>query len=94
MFTEPRVNLIASDEGFSVEILGRTRLRYTEGSLVALIDSEALVGEPAMMIYMNRLKGWESPHGSSVVDEESKERIALNLRRAFRFRGHEVEVVT
>jgi hypothetical protein len=43
MFTIPRNNVIESDEGFSVEVLGRTGLLYTEGARSLQIDSEILL---------------------------------------------------
>lgn len=44
MFNEPRVNVIACDEGFSVEVLGHIGLTYTEGPRRMFIDSELLAG--------------------------------------------------
>ncbi len=93
MFFEPRVNVIASDEGFSVEVLGRTGLRYTEGNRVAHIDSELLVGEPAIVVYMNRLKTWQAPHENDVLDDAAKAKILENIRRAFRHASHEIDAL-
>jgi hypothetical protein len=56
MFEIPRVNVIQSDEGFSVEVLGRTGLLYTEGSKSLHIDSEVLVGPTDLLVYTNSIR--------------------------------------
>jgi hypothetical protein len=38
-FSEPAANVIESTEGFSVKVLGRTGMRYTEGTRSVWIDS-------------------------------------------------------
>jgi hypothetical protein len=43
MFSIPRLNVIESDEGFSVEVLGRTVTSNREGDKVLFVDSEAEV---------------------------------------------------
>lgn len=48
-FSEPRANLIESDAGFSVEVLGQTGIRYSEGGRTAFVDSEVLA-EPATIL--------------------------------------------
>ena len=93
IFSEPRPNVIASDEGFSVEVLGRTGLRYVEGSRSARVDSELLVGEPAIVVYISRLKQWEPPYNGEAVDDATKRRILENIREAFRFKSHEIDAV-
>lgn len=93
-FSEPKVNVIESDEGFSVEVLGRTGLLYVEGERSARLDSEILIGEPAMVVYINRLKSWNVPYEKDAMDKEVRDRIAESIRRALQFKGHEVEFVT
>ena len=43
MFTIPRVNVIESDEGFSVEVIGRDEIKYTEDKKSLIIESEFLM---------------------------------------------------
>jgi hypothetical protein len=38
-FSEPEVNVIESTEGFSIRVLGRTGLRYTEGARSVWIEN-------------------------------------------------------
>ena len=92
-FFIPRTNVIESDEGFSVEVLGPTGLRYAEGGCVLHLDSEMLVG-PALLILYSRNMTIESPgNGPAGLNQEEKERVVENVRAAFRFRGFEIEVV-
>lgn len=89
MFTIPRVNVIESDEGFSVEVLGQTGVQYIERGKNLFIDSEVLAGSAGMIIYTNSIKNWED---GSAVDEAERARIIVNVKRAFRHRGIEIQV--
>jgi hypothetical protein len=93
MFVIPRVNVIQSDEGFSVEVLGRTGLLYTEGSKSLDIDSEVLAGPSGLGIYRNSIKSWNPPHNNEPIDESKHDAIVENIRRAFRFQGLEIAVL-
>ncbi len=92
MFVIPRVNVIQSDEGFSVEVLGRAGLLYIEGSKSLDIDSEVLAGPSGLVIYKDSIKAWNPPCDNEVIDEGKRDAIIENIRRAFRFRGLEIEV--
>lgn len=92
-FFEPRANVIQSDEGFSVEVLGRTGMRYSECGKTAFIDSEVLAEPDAIVAYKNSIKHWEPPHESEAIDANDRERILRNIKRAFEFRGYELRVI-
>jgi hypothetical protein len=93
MFRIPRVNVIASDEGFSVEVLGRAGLRYEEGDKTVVVDSEVLaVGPYTMVIYPARLTHWGPPHADDEIDAHARQKILDRIRDAFRFRGFEIKV--
>ncbi len=92
MFFTPRVNVIESDEGFSVEVLGPEYVLYVEGPRRVRIDSEFLMGPSGLVIYPSSMKRWDSPHSTDVIDKATRERIVENIRRAFRFSGHEIAV--
>jgi len=92
MFKIPKVNVIESDEGFSVEVLGRTGVRYSEGGRTLRVDSEVLAGPAGLVIYTASITQWNPPHESEAVDESKRQVIVDNIRRAFRFRGLEIEV--
>jgi hypothetical protein len=90
MFTIPRLNVIESDEGFSVEVVTPTQVNYAEGNNILLIDSEYLDGPAGLVIYKRSIKKWDS---GLKVDETERARIVDNVRRAFRHRGIEIEVL-
>ncbi len=92
MFVIPRPNVIESDEGFSVEVLGMTGLLYTEGSKSLRLDSEVLAKPTGLIIYTSSIRTWNSLHDGEIVDEAKRDVIVENIRRAFRFRGFEIEV--
>ena len=90
-FWEQRPNRIESDSGFFVEVLGRTGLRYGEGGQTAFVDSELLAGSAGIYALADSLKQWDSPDGSS-IDEPERARILGNIKRAFEFCGHKIQI--
>lgn len=92
MFFIPRVNVIESDEGFSVEVLGPEYVRYVNGPRSMRVDSEYLMGPNGLVIYPSSIKRWDPSHSSDVIDKATRERIVENIRRAFRFSGVEIAV--
>ncbi len=93
MFTSPRVNVVESDAGFSVEVLGRTGLCYREAGRSVKVDSEVLMGPAGTVIDASSIRVWAPPHEKEVIDEARKKQIVENIRAAFRFQGFEIEVV-
>jgi hypothetical protein len=81
-FWQPSNNVIESDEGFSVEVLGRVGMLYREGNRSLHISSEVIMG-PAIALFAKSIKEWQSPDGPRAVSGEEKERIVENIRRAF-----------
>jgi hypothetical protein len=92
MFFVPRVNVVASDTGFSVEVLGRTGLCYREGDWSLKLDSEILMGSTGMVIDASSIRSWDPPHEVELIDDVRRKQIVENIRAAFRFRGFEIEV--
>lgn len=86
MFNIPRVNVIESDEGFSVEVLGRTGLTYTEGGESLFVDSEVL-SQGEIAIWRNSIKSWISPHDDAIIDTVKRDEIVKNIIRAFAWRN-------
>lgn len=91
MFSEPEPNLITSTSGFSVRVLGRTGLRYTEGERSVWIDSEVLATPGAIVTSVDGICVWEGPEPRP-VSESDRQRIADNMRRAFAARGYHLQV--
>jgi Immunity protein 74 len=91
-FSEPEANVIESSAGFSVRVLGRTGLRYMEGHRSVCIDSEVLAKPRAIALFKDSIRAWEGPDGSEQLNDEDRERIASNIKRAFESCGYEIEV--
>lgn len=91
-FTKPALNTYASSSGFTVKVLGRTGLLYSEGERSIHIDSEVLAGEPpGIWVTQNTGFEWQPSDGRPVSDAE-RDRILGNIKRAFGFFGHRLEV--
>ncbi len=93
MFFIPRVNVIESDKGFSIEVLGRTGMKYREGSRSMFIDSEVLMPGHGIAIIPGSIKHWDPPHDSEVVDSQKREEIIINIREALAFRNAPLKVI-
>ena len=93
MFRVPRVNVIESDEGFSVEVLGRTGILYREGSKSMHINSEILVSPGGIAIIKKSIRAWDPPYENEIIDEMKQKTIIDNLRRAFRSQGDDISVM-
>lgn len=93
MFSTPRPNLYESSEGFSVEVLGRTGLRYREGEREMFVDSEVLTGLSGILIYGDSIEKWDPPNQNEPVTDAERNRILENIRKTFRFQGFEIDVL-
>ena len=93
MFKVPRVNVIESDEGFSVEVLGRTGLLYTEGSKSMYIDSEILASPGGIAVIKKSIHAWNPPHNKEIIDDTKRNTIIDNIRRAFGSQGDDISVM-
>lgn len=92
MFTNPRPNLLVSDEGFSVRILGRTGIEYRESDRVVTVDSEVLADQ-GIAIYPDSLRCWTMTRDSVSLGEQDRSRILDNMRRAIEHTGEYVEFI-
>jgi hypothetical protein len=92
--SSPRPNLVESDSGFSVEVLGMTGMRYTEGGRVMKIDSEVLAGTAGIALFTKSIKGWEPPHEADALTDADKRQIIANIQLAFQSQGWGLDVVT
>jgi hypothetical protein len=91
-FSEPEPNVIESTEGFSIKVLGRTGLRYTEGARSVSIDSEVLAKPRAILMYKETIRTWEGPEPEE-VSAKDRDRIANNINRAFEAREYELRTI-
>ena len=90
MFKIPKVNVIESDEGFSVEVLDRTGLLYTEGAKSMRINSEILVSPGRIAIIKKSIRAWNPPYKNEIIDDVKQKTIIDNLRRAIEFQGDDI----
>lgn len=93
MFSCPRPNLYVSSEGYSVEVLGRTGLRYREGERAMRVDAEVVTGPSGLLVYRSTIRRWEPPHAAEPIDAAGQARILENIRAAFRDRGFEIDAI-
>jgi hypothetical protein len=93
IFTSPQPNLYQSSDGFSVEVLGRTGLRYCEGGRQMFVDSEVLTGPAGMAVYKDTIQKWDPPYGKVPITDSDRDRIFNNIRNAFRSQGFEIDVI-
>ncbi len=90
MFKLLKANLVESDEGFSVETIGGTGIRYVQGGKPLFVDSEFLMGPKFDIVLGARgIKQWDSGEN---IDEHQRKLIADNIVRALVFRGMKVDV--
>jgi hypothetical protein len=92
MFHVPRVNVIESSDGFSVEVLGRAGLKYVENDHVMMIYSEVVATE-GIAIWKRTIVKWEPPYEAEVIDSQRRDTILNNIKKAFEFRGTRIQVV-
>jgi hypothetical protein len=93
MFSIPRTNVIASDTGFSIEVLGRSGLRYTEDNRSLMIESEVATGPSGLIIYSRSIRNWLPPYADDLIDQEKRDQIVKNIESAFAFRGIDIDVL-
>jgi hypothetical protein len=88
-----RTNVIESDSGYSVEVLGRTWLRYVEGGRILRIGCEVLVGPRGLAVYSKQIEVESSraaPEES--ISSEERSRIMENISAAFKFRSFDIDI--
>ena len=91
-FRYPTPNLIESSAGYLVEILGPSRVRYTEASRALTIPSELLLGARPFVLYASAIRAWDPPHEREQIDAARRAEIVEAIRRAVRAKGYEIEV--
>jgi len=62
--------VIRSDEGWSLQALGRTRMRYTDGGREALLDCEFPFAKRGIVFYADKVVAWTIPSGVAMTLEE------------------------
>jgi len=94
MFEETKVHVIESDEGFSIELIERTKLKYTEGSKTLFVDCEILaLSSPFFLaLFKDSIQSWAPPNDKELIDDKKRDVIVDNIRKAFAFKGYKIDV--
>jgi hypothetical protein len=87
MFKKTGPNAASSSLGFSVSLVGRSRIVYTEGDKTLNVSAEMLVGDVDFIIYAETVRRWEPPFDSEVISADEMKRIMDNIGAAFDFMG-------
>jgi hypothetical protein len=93
MFFVPRVNVVESDGGFSIEVLGRTGMKYREGERSLFVDSEVLAPGKGIAISSKSIREWDPPHRALQISPEKRDAIINNIRQAMEFKNEPLEVL-
>lgn len=88
-FSSLHVNVIASDTGFQVEVLGRSGLEYREGSRTLFVVSEVLMH--GIAVYSDSIKQWKAPYSDELISPAKKQQILSNIEKAFLWRDEPVK---
>ena len=91
MFIKAGPNLITSDEGYSVEILGTNAIEYREDARIMRVAAEVL-GAPGIAVFVASIRSWEPPWESEEVPAEKRSRILKNIQDALAFCGEYVAI--
>jgi hypothetical protein len=93
MFQIPRVNVIQSDAGFSIEMLGRTGIEYRESDRAMFVESEILMTDtPTVAIWKDHIRTWKPPHDNEQITEEKRTEILKRICAALKWRNTQVEI--
>ncbi len=93
MFNSPGPNLYERSDGFSVEVLDQTGLRYREDGRQMFVDSEVLTGSSGMAVYKDTIQNWDPPNDKIPITDSDRDRILKNIRDAFRAQGFDIDVI-
>jgi hypothetical protein len=91
-FRSPRANVVEGDNGVSVEVLGRTGMRYREHGRSCFVDSEVLA-TPAVAVWPSGIRCWDPPHEADPLTDDDRRRILQNIAEAFASQDWGLELI-
>jgi len=91
-FSSPRANVVEGDNGVTVEVLGRTGIRYSERGRSCFVDSEVLA-TPAIAVWPSGIRSWDPPHAGDPLTDDDRRRILQNIADAFASQEWGLEVI-
>jgi len=86
-FSMPRVNFVRSDAGYAVEVVSRTKVRYTESDRTMLIGAEPLLPAGKLALYISERQKWDPPNDGQRLGSIELARIIENIRAALNVMG-------
>jgi Immunity protein 74 len=91
-FSSPRANLVEGDNGVSIEVLGRTGIRYSERGRSCFVESEVLA-RPAIAVWASGIRSWDPPHAEDPLTDDDRRRILKNIADAFASQQWGLEII-
>ena len=73
-----------TNENCGVTILGRSGMRYREGTRTLFVDGEMLTGKSDFIIYLGSVQAWDD---NVNVTDQDRARILANIQTVFRLHG-------
>jgi hypothetical protein len=93
-FWSPRTNVVESDDDITVEILGRTGIRYSENDRSCFVDSEVLAtSTPTIAVWPSGIRNWDEPHEHEPLTDGDRERVLANISAAFASQDWGLEII-
>lgn len=86
-------NLYCGPDGFSVEVLGRTGLRYRESGRSYFVDAEVLAPPGGIVVYRRSVVQEETLDAPVPAPKQVQERILSNILAMLASRGVPVDLV-
>lgn len=86
-------NVYRSPDGFSIEVLGRTGLRYRENGRSYFVDAEVLAPPGGIAVYRGSVVQEKSSVESLPVSNQARKRILSNIHALLSARGLPVDFI-
>jgi hypothetical protein len=93
MFKFENGETIEINDGFSVQLIGRGKLKYKQGDKILFASFEFLTGEYDMILYHSSVKSWEPPYHCEKINNKIRKTIIDNVKRAAAFNGFKLNVL-
>lgn len=94
-FRIPATNIIDSDEGFRIEVVSPTEMRYVEDGATWRVGMEFLADDATpIVVYQNTIVTIDDQSGAPRAPSHAhRDEIVENIRAAMRFRQTEIQVM-
>ena len=92
VYTKPRGRLYESSDGYSVEILTRSLIKYREGPRALTVSSETLLPPAGLAVYTSTILRWDPPHDAEPISGDERRRVVDNIVAALGSQGIPVDL--